>query len=135
LVSQRPANGRFRLELARALFLTEAQARARHHFDDALSGERTLGEIQAVQEYLAAMDTRNTWRGQARIAMVPQSNPWRRCGQRHVDIGGDLVLPLPQVERATGVELGLGGTWKRRICPDGQGRVGTAKKQCADAQL
>lgn len=118
LVSQYPANGRFRLELARALFLTEDNGRARHHFDYALSGELTLGEIQAVQEYLTAMDTRKTWRGQARIAIVPQSNPWRRSGQSHVNIGGVLLLPLPQVERATGVELGLGGTWIPRIAPD-----------------
>lgn len=118
LVTQYPANARFRLELARALFKTDEHGRARHHFDYALSGQLSLGEIQAVQEYLTAMDTHKSWRGQARFAIVPQSNPWRRSGQSHVNIGGLLLLPLPQVERATGVELGLGGTWTPRIAPD-----------------
>jgi hypothetical protein len=118
LVTQHPANGRFRLELARALYQTENHDRARYHFDYALSGELSLNEINAVQEYLTAMDTRKSWRGQARVAIVPQSNPWRRSGQRFVDIGGVFLLPLPPVERATGLEVGLGGTWIPRLAPD-----------------
>ncbi|MBN2760333.1 MAG: tetratricopeptide repeat protein, partial [Rhodobacteraceae bacterium] len=118
LVSEFPANGRFRLELARALFLVDDHGRARYHFDYALSGELSLSEINAVQEYLTAMDTRKSWSGQARIAIVPQSNPWQRSGQTFVDIGGVLLLPLPPVERATGLEVGLGGTWVPRLAPD-----------------
>ncbi|WP_227428191.1 porin family protein [Roseibaca sp. Y0-43] len=118
LVTAYPANGRFRLELARALYQTDDHDRARYHFEYALSGELSLGEINAAQEYLTAMDTRKSWRGQARIAIVPQSNPWRRSGRRFVDIGGVLLLPLPPVERAVGVEVGLGGTWIPRLAPD-----------------
>lgn len=118
LVSEHPANSRFRLELARALFLVEDHDRARHHFDYALSGELSLNEISAVQEYLTVMDTRRSWRGQARFAFVPQSNPWQRSGRRFVDIGGALLLPLPPVERATGLEVGLGGSWIPRLAPD-----------------
>jgi outer membrane protein len=118
LVTAHPANGRFRLELARALYQIDEHERARYHFDYALSGELSLSEISAVQEYLTAMDTRKSWRGQARVAIVPQSNPWQRSGRRFVDIGGVLMLPLPPVERAIGLEVGLGGTWSPRLAQD-----------------
>jgi len=123
LVTDFPAIARFRLELARALYLIEDDDRARYHFEYALSGDLSLGEIKAVQDYLSAMDTRKSWRGQARIAVVPQSNPWQRSGQPFVEIGGTLLLPLPQVERATGVELGLGMTWMPRLKQDLHARV------------
>lgn len=123
LVSEYPADARVRLELARALYLTEQDGRARYHFDHALSGTLSLGEIQAVQQYLTAMDTRKTWRGQARFAIVPQSNPWQRSGKRHVDLGGVLLLPLPEVERAVGLEVGLGGTWTPQVAADLSARL------------
>jgi hypothetical protein len=123
LVTAFPDQARFRLELARALYLVEDDARAQRHFEYALAGELSLAEIRAVQDYLTAMDTRKSWQGQARIAIVPQSNPWQRSGRPYVDIGGALLLPLPQVERATGLELGLGGTWLPRLAPDLQGRA------------
>lgn len=118
LVTNFPAVARFRLELARALYLIEDDERARYHFEYALAGELSLGEIKAVQDYLTAMDTRKSWRGQARIAVVPQTNPWQRSGQPFVDIGGVLLLPLPPVERAVGVELALGATWLPRLRQD-----------------
>lgn len=123
LVSEFPAVARFRLELARALYLIKDDERARHHFEYALSGALSLTEIKAVQDYLTAMETRKSWHGQARIAIVPQSNPWQRSGQPFVAIGGVLVLPLPDVEHATGVELGLGMTWQPRLKQDLHARV------------
>jgi len=123
LVTDFPTIARFRLELARALYLIEDDERARHHFEYAMSGALSLGEIRAVQDYLTAMDTRKSWRGQARIAVVPQTNPWQRSGQSFVEIGGVLLLPLPQVERATGVELGLGMTWQPRLKQDLHARM------------
>lgn len=123
LVTNYPENGRFRLELARALYLVEDDQRARYHFEYALSGSLSLNEIKAAQEYLTAMDTRKAWRGQARVAVVPQTNPWQRSGLQFVEIGGILLLPLPQVERATGLELGLGVTWQPRLADDLYGRV------------
>jgi len=123
LVTDHPAQARFRLELARALYLTREDYRARYHFEYAMAGELSLSEINAVQSYLTAIETRKSWSGQARIAVVPQSNPWQRSGQAYVDVGGALLLPLPQVERATGLELALGGTWLPRVAPDLHGRV------------
>ena len=117
LVTNFPAVARFRLELARALYLIEDDARARYHFEYAMSGELSLGEIKAVQDYLQAMETRKNWHGQARIAIVPQTNPWQRSGQAFVDIGG-WPIPLPPVERAVGVELALGATWLPRLRQD-----------------
>lgn len=80
-VTLAPDVTRFRLELARALYLTEQDDRARFHFESALAGQLALGEIAAIQEYLTAMDRRKTWQGHASIAIVPQTNPTRASGK------------------------------------------------------
>lgn len=118
LVSQSPETPRFRLELARALYLIEEDERAQHHFQFALGGELSLTEIAAVNDYLRAMEKRKPWQGHARIAAVTQTNPFHRSGEDYVSIGGLLLLPLPPVERARGVEVGLGGTYLPRLAPD-----------------
>lgn len=118
LVSQSPETSRFRLELARALYLIEENGRAQYHFQSALGGELSLTEIAAVNDYLRSMEQRKPWQGHVRIAAVTQTNPFHRSGEDHVSIGGMLLLPLPPVERARGVELGLGGTYLPRLAPD-----------------
>jgi hypothetical protein len=123
LVTMSPETARFRLELARALYLIEDDARAYFHFEQALGGNLSLAEIATVNEYLRAMEQRKPWQGHARIALVRQSNPWYRSGEEFVDIGGKLQLPLPPVERSVGVELGLGFTYLPTIRPDLHGRV------------
>lgn len=123
LVTLSPETARFRLELARALYLTENDSRAYFHFERALGGNLSLAEIATVNEYLRAMEQRKPWLGHARVAVVRQSNPWYRSGEEFVDIGGKLQLPLPPVERSAGVELGLGFTYLPAIQPDLYGRV------------
>lgn len=123
LVSLAPDNPRFRMELGRALFLIEDDGRARHHFEYALAGELSLTEIAAVNEYLRAMEGRKSWQGHSRIAAVRHSNPFHRSGDEYVNIGGKLLLPLPAVESANGVEIGLGGTYLPRIAPDLHARL------------
>lgn len=118
LVTLAPETARFRLELARALFLIEDDARAYFHFEQALGGQLSLAEIAAVNEYLRAMERRKPWQGHARVAVVSQSNPWYRSGEEFVDIGGHLKLPLPEVERSVGLEVGLGGTYLPQLAPD-----------------
>ncbi len=123
LVTLSPDNPRFRLELARALFLTEEDGRARHHFEYALAGELSLREIATVNEYLRAMEGRKAWQGHARIAAVRHSNAFHRSGEDYVSLGGALLLPLPEIESVNGVELGLGGTFLPRIAPDLHARM------------
>lgn len=118
LVTLSPETARFRLELARALYLVEDDDRARHHFDHALAGELSLSEIATVNEYLRAMDGRKPWKGHMRVAVVRQSNPFHRSGESHVSIGGHFLLPLPDVESARGAELGLGATYLPKIGSD-----------------
>lgn len=118
LVTLSPETARFRLELARALYLVEQDDRAQHHFEYALAGELSLSEIATVNEYLRAMERRKPWQGHARVALVRQSNPFQRSGEEYVDIGGHFLLPLPQVESARGAEVGLGATYLPRIAPD-----------------
>lgn len=122
-VTLAPDVTRFRLELARALYLTEQDDRARFHFESALAGQLALGEIAAIQEYLTAMDRRKTWQGHASIAIVPQTNPTRASGESHVMIGGAIPLPLAQAQSGVGVDLGLGGTWLPRLGHDLRARV------------
>ncbi len=123
LVSLSPQTARFRLELARALYLIEDDVRALHHFELALGGELSIAEIATVNEYLRAMDRRKPWQGHARAAVVSHSNPWHRSGEEYVNIGGHLMLPLPPVERAIGLELGLGATHLPQITQDLHARV------------
>lgn len=118
LVTLSPETARFRLELARALYLTEEDDRAHHHFERALAGELSLSEIATVNEYLRAMETRKSWQGHARVALVRQSNPHQRSGEDYVDIAGQFLLPLPKVESARGAELGVGATYLPRLAPD-----------------
>lgn len=122
-VTLAPQVTRFRLELARALYLTEQDERARYHFDSALAGQLSLAEITAVQEYLAAMDRRKTWQGHASFAIVPQSNPTRASGESHVLLGGAIPLPLEQAKSGIGADLGLGATWLPHLGRDLRGRV------------
>ncbi len=123
LVTLSPQTARFRLELARALYLIEEDDRARHHFRFALGGPLNLTEIARVHEYLHAMDRRKPWQGHARIAAVRHSNPFHRSGDSYVDIGGLLLLPLPEVESANGAEIGLGATYLPRLAPDLHARL------------
>ena len=123
LVTLSPQTARFRLELARALYLVEEDDRARHHFRFALGGQLSLTEIAAVNDYLRAMDRRKPWQGHARIAAIRHSNPFHRSGDSFVDIGGLLLLPLPPVASANGAEIGLGATYLPRLAPDLHGRL------------
>lgn len=123
LVTLAPETARFRLELARALYLTEEDDRAIWHFQNALAGQLSLAEIATVNQYLEAMQKRRSFQGHARVAVVTQSNPWYRSGEDFVSINGHLLLPLAPVESATGIELGLGGTWTPRISQDLQARA------------
>lgn len=123
LVTLAPEATRFRLELARALYLVEDNERAAYHFQQALGGTLSLAEISAVNDYLRAMESRRPWRGHMRVAVVSQSNPWHRSGEDFADIGGHLLLPLPAVERATGLELGVGGTYQPQLGSDLYGRA------------
>ncbi len=123
LVTLAPDTARFRLELARALYLIEDNERAYHHFQFALGGSLSLSEIATVHEYLHAMERRKPWQGHARVAVVSQSNPWHRSGEDFVDIGGKLLLPVPEVESATGLEIGLGATHLPRLSRDLHARL------------
>ena len=123
LVTLVPDATRFRLELARALYLVEDNERAAFHFQQALGGTLSLAEIATVNEYLRAMENRKPWRGHMRVAVVSQSNPWHRSGEDFADIGGHLLLPLPEIERATGLEVGVGGTYQPQLGNDLYGRA------------
>lgn len=122
MVSAAPGVERFRLELARTLFLTGDDDRARLHFEQSLGGRLALSEIHAVHEYLAAMDQRRRWEAFAQGAFAPQSNAQRRSGLDSVRIGDVLDIPLDPVERGTGVLLGAGGTWLPVLGQDLRGR-------------
>jgi outer membrane protein len=94
LVTLAPDVPRFRLELARALFLIEQDDRARFHFESALAGQLALPEIEAVNQYLDQIDKRKSWQGHVSLALVPQSNPTRASGEAQVLIGNALPVPL-----------------------------------------
>ncbi len=123
MVSTAPGIERFRLELARTLFLVGDDGRARLHFEQALGGRLSLSEIHAVNEYLRAMDRRKTWEGYAHAALAPQSNAQRRSGLDSVRIGDVLDIPLDPVERGTGLSVGAGGTWLPVLGRDLRGRL------------
>jgi hypothetical protein len=123
LVTLAPETARFRLELARALFLIEQDARAEYHFQAAMGGALSFAEIATVHEYLQTMEQRKQWQGHARVALVHQSNPAHRSGEDTLNIGGALLLPLPPVERATGVEVALGATYLPKLSSDLRARA------------
>ena len=123
LVTLAPDVPRFRLELARALYLIEQDERARFHFESALAGQLSMPEIQAVGEYLDAMEQRKSWQVHVNLALVPQSNPTRASNEAQVLIGNALPVPLAQARKDMGLDLGLGATWLPVLGDDLRGRV------------
>ncbi len=123
LVTLAPETARFRLELGRALYLIEDDTRAGYHFQSALGGVLSFSDIAAVQEYLQAIEQRKLWQGQARVALMRQSNPAQRSGDDALNIVGNLALPLPPVEAATGIEVALGGTYLPPLARDLRARA------------
>jgi outer membrane protein len=123
LVTLAPEVTRFRLELARALFLVEQDERAQFHFESALAGQLSLPEIQAVTQYLDAMEKRKSWQVHVNVALVPQTNPTRASNEAQVLIGNALPVPLAQARKDMGLDLGLGATWQPVLDGDLRGRV------------
>ncbi len=122
LVTLAPNVTRFRLELARALFLVEQDDRARFHFESALAGQMAPPEVEAVNHYLTQMEKRKSWQGHVSLALVPQSNPTRASGETHVMVGNAIPLPLAQASNDVGLDLGLGLTWMPVLTGDLRGR-------------
>ena len=123
LVTLAPDVPRFRLELARALFLVEQDDRARFHFESALSGQLALPEIQAVNQYLDAIEKRKSWQGHVTLALVPQSNPTRASSEKEVLVGNVLPVPLAQARKDMGLDVGLGVTWLPKLADDWRARL------------
>ena len=123
LVTLAPDVPRFRLELARALFLIEQDDRARFHFESALAGQLALPEIEAVNQYLDQIDKRKSWQGHVSLALVPQSNPTRASGEAQVLIGNALPVPLAQARKDMGLDVGLGVTWLPALTDDLRARI------------
>ena len=128
LVSLEPGFARFRLELARTLFLIRDDTRARHHFERALGAPMALSEIQAVHQYLRAMDRRKTWEGSFSIAIVPESNALRQTSDEIIYIGGLplLLMPDAQARPETGLDLSAGITWLPQLRGDLRWRLHAA---------
>jgi outer membrane protein len=122
LVTLAPDVPRFRLELARALFLAEQDDRARFHFESALAGQLSLSEIEAVNQYLDQIEKRKSWQGHVSLALVPQSNPRRASGETQVLVGNVLPVPLAQARRDMGLDVGLGVTWLPKLGGDWRAR-------------
>lgn len=123
LVTLAPHVPRFRLELARALFLVEQDERARFHFQSALAGQLAPPEVEAVTQYLDAIERRKSWQGHVSLALVPQSNPARASNESHVLVGNFLPVPLDQAQKDIGLNVGLGLTWQPTLGDDLRGRV------------
>lgn len=123
LVTLAPNVTRFRLELARALFLVEQDDRARFHFESALAGQLAAPEVEAVNHYLDQIDKRKSWQGHVSLALVPQSNPTRASGETQVLIGNALPVPLAQARNDVGLDLGLGVTWLPALTGDLRARL------------
>ncbi|MFN4058848.1 MAG: surface lipoprotein assembly modifier [Roseinatronobacter sp.] len=123
LVTLAPDVPRFRLELARALFLVEQDDRARFHFESALAGQLALPEIQAVNQYLDAIEKRKSWQGHVTFAFVPQSNPTRASAETEVLVGNVLPIPLAQARKDMGLDVGLGVTWLPKLSDDWRARL------------
>ncbi len=123
LVTLAPDVPRFRLELARALFLVEQDDRARFHFESALAGALALPEIEAVNHYLDAIEKRKSWQGHVSVALVPQSNPTRASSEAQVLVGNALPVPLAQARKDMGLDVGLGVTWLPRLSDDWRARL------------
>jgi len=132
LVSAAPGQTRFRLELARTLFLIGADDRARYHFGLAL-GDPTLSpaEVAVVERYLDRIAARSAWSGRITFAIVPQSNPGQRTGARTVEIGGlpFRIDPEGRARSGTGIVLGGRLRWSPRLARDVRGRFQVSARQ------
>lgn len=126
LVSAAPGETRYRLELARTLFLIGVDERARYHFGLAL-GDPTLSpaEVAVVERYLDRIAARSAWSGRFSFAIVPESNPGQRTRAQTVTIGGlpFRINPEGRAQSGTGVEFGGHLQWTPRLAQDVRGRL------------
>ncbi len=75
VLAQNPSFTRVRLELAHALYAQEDDEAARHNFELVLGGlGSNPGLSQAVQSYIAAIDSRKRWDVTTFISVAPSTN-------------------------------------------------------------
>lgn len=115
-----PGYTRVRLELAHVLYSREEDAAARHHFELVLGGLGTNpGLSQAVQSYLAAIDSRRTWDFSTFVSVAPSTNFNQGAHQSIVTLtdqyGNPLDFQLDKLNRKTsgvGLITGVQGSYR-----------------------
>lgn len=122
LVALRPDVPAFRLALAEVLHAAGQEDRAWFHLDRARAG------LESGNRDVAAPVARplKTWSGQARIAIVPETNPANRTEAETIMIAGlpAVLAPGARSQPATGLAFGLSGAWQPQIAAGWSARLG-----------
>ena len=88
ILASRPNLTRVRLELARVYFQLGRDEKARFHFEASKADELPSTVENAVGRFLREIDARKRWSFSISGAVLPESNPVKRTGDREVLIGG-----------------------------------------------
>lgn len=123
VLASNPGFTRVRLELAHALYAKEDDTAARHNFELVLGGlASNPGLGQAVQSYIAAIDSRKRWDFSTYVSIAPSTNLNQGSSQSHVILtdanGQPLAFELAKANRKTsgvGLVAGAQGSYRQPL--------------------
>ena len=132
ILASRPDLTRVRLELARIYFRLGRDDKARFHFEATTADGLPSSVEDAVGQFLRAIDARRRWSFSLSGAVLPETNPVRRTGDRQVLIGGVPFQLEDDARESSGVGflVSAGGSFSPAIAEDWRGilALSTASK-------
>ncbi|MDO9524109.1 MAG: surface lipoprotein assembly modifier [Gemmobacter sp.] len=127
LVSARPGDARYRMELGLALWRSGAPGRARYHLDLVRGANGLDPKVRTgIEGVLRQIDRPKLWEGYLSFGIVPETNAVRRTSADSLFIGGDRfqLNPNARAMPATGLQIDGGIAFLPRIGTDLRARFG-----------
>ena len=115
ILAQYPQFQRVRLNLAHALYLTEQDEGAKHHFNLVRSAATNPEVVAATDHFLDAIDKRKRWTATGYITLAPSSNVNQGTSDNVVVLYGLPFVISDHAKAKSGLGVAAGGTLGLRI--------------------